>query len=385
MNILLLAPQPFYQERGTPIAVKLLVEILCGAGNRVDLVTYYEGDDITIAGLQIFRITHLPFIKNIPIGFSWQKLVCDLILIKKMMNLLKKNSYQIVHANEETIFPSVLLKHFCKFRLIYDMDSSLADQLIEKYFFLRLFKKLLYKTEGWALRKSDFVITVCRNLANKAKRYLPENQICVLHDIPIKLGNNVHEAENLRELLNIRSCLALYVGNLEHYQGIDLMLEGMASIQTNYQCNLVIIGGKKAHIEKYALTSKNLGLTNRVHLIGPRPLSSLADYLAQADILVSCRTKGLNTPMKIYSYLASGKPVFATKIESHTQVLDSSCAMLVDPTSQAIAKGLTRLIKDPDLCHKLGLAGKNLVQKKYSSQQYKRKLLNFYDRINQDA
>ena len=57
MNILLLAPQPFYQERGTPIAVRMLVETLCQAGNQVDLLTYHEGEDISLPGLKIYRIT----------------------------------------------------------------------------------------------------------------------------------------------------------------------------------------------------------------------------------------------------------------------------------------------------------------------------------------
>ena len=69
MNILLLAPQPFYQERGTPIAVKLLVETLCEVGNNIDLLTYHKGENISVPGLKIFRITQAPFANNIPKDF----------------------------------------------------------------------------------------------------------------------------------------------------------------------------------------------------------------------------------------------------------------------------------------------------------------------------
>ena len=44
--------------------------------------------------------------------------------------------------------------------------------------------------------------------------------------------------------------------------------------------------------------------------------------LLAADVLVSPRLKGLNTPMKIYSYLDSGSAVLATRLRTHTQVLD---------------------------------------------------------------
>lgn len=385
MNILLLAPQPFYQERGTPIAVRMLVETLCDAGNKVDLLTYHVGEDISLPGLKTYRITKLPFIKSIPIGFSWQKLICDTFLIRLMMKMIRQNSYLVVHAVEESIFPGALLKYFFKYKLIYDMDSSMADQLVEKYCFLRVLKKLLSRIEGWAIKKSDIVFPVCRNLAEKVKTYLPEHKICILQDVPFESCSNGYEVENLRELLGIDDYLALYVGNLEHYQGIDLMLEGMAEIPSVYRCSLVVIGGAKQQIEKYISKAEKLGLTPRVYFLGLRPLSSLLHYLAQADILVSPRVKGGNTPMKIYSYLASGKPVLATKNNSHTQVMDSSCAMLVEPTPAAVAQGFVELIRDPELQQGLGKAGKELVQKQYSFQAYKKKLLDSYARVTQAA
>ena len=62
----------------------------------------------------------------------------------------------------------------------------------------------------------------------------------------------------------------------------------------------------------------------------------LASLLAQADVLVSPRTRGNNTPMKIYSYLDAGRAVLATDLPTHTQVLTPECARLApadpDPT-----------------------------------------------------
>jgi glycosyltransferase involved in cell wall biosynthesis len=147
----------------------------------------------------------------------------------------------------------------------------------------------------------------------------------------------------------------------------------------------VVIGGEKQQIEKYTSKAAKLGLTPRVYFLGSRPLSSLSHYLAQADILLSPRVKGENTPMKIYTYLASGKPVLATKNNSHTQVMDSSCAMLVDPSPAAVAQGFMKLIGDPELQQDLGKAGKELVQKQYSFQVYKKKLLDSYARVTQAA
>lgn len=45
-----------------------------------------------------------------------------------------------------------------------------------------------------------------------------------------------------------------------------------------------------------------------MHFFGPKPLKKLDHYLADADILVAPRIKGVNTPMKIFPYMHSGKP-----------------------------------------------------------------------------
>jgi hypothetical protein len=84
-------------------------------------------------------------------------------------------------------------------------------------------------------------------------------------------------------------------------------------------CHLVIIGGTTADISRYRDKSRRLGLVKRTHFIGQRPISQLASFLAQTDILVSPRIQGGNTPMKIYSYLDSGKPLIATKMPTRDQ------------------------------------------------------------------
>ncbi len=79
MNILLLAACPFFQERGTPIAIKLVTEVLAGAGHRIHVLTYPEGDPVTIPNGTITRIPALPGVKNIKPGPTWKKLLYDLV------------------------------------------------------------------------------------------------------------------------------------------------------------------------------------------------------------------------------------------------------------------------------------------------------------------
>ncbi len=72
-DVLILAPQPFYQERGTPIAVRLLTEELAEAGYKVDLLTYHEGLPFAYKGVTLHRTCGLPGLKGLKPGFSLKK------------------------------------------------------------------------------------------------------------------------------------------------------------------------------------------------------------------------------------------------------------------------------------------------------------------------
>ncbi len=184
----------------------------------------------------------------------------------------------------------------------------------------------------------------------------------------------------MRKELGISGLLVMYVGNLEEYQGIDLLLESFALVLKNTDLiDLVIIGGQASDIQKYERKSRHLQIEQRIHFLGPKPVGHLAEYLSQADILVSPRIKGDNTPMKIYSYLHSGKALLATRLATHTQVLDSRVAALADPFPDAFSKAMLRLIEDETLRMDLGKAGKKLIEEKHTYTAFRKKMLSLFD------
>lgn len=172
----------------------------------------------------------------------------------------------------------------------------------------------------------------------------------------------------------------MYVGNLEEYQGIDLLLESfvLVSQKADY-AELVIIGGQPRHIQKYEQKSRQLGVERKVRFLGPKPVRRLAEWLAEADLLVSPRIKGSNTPMKIYSYLHSGKAIVATNLATHTQILDSRVAMLTEPCREEFAKAILYLMENDTLRTRLGDAGKELVDEKYSYPVFRERLHSLFD------
>jgi len=118
-------------------------------------------------------------------------------------------------------------------------------------------------------------------------------------------------------------------------------------------------------------------------------VEALGDCLLQATVLVSPRVRGTNTPMKVYSYLDSGRPVLATRLPTHTQVLDDEVALLVDPQPEPMAQGLVRLLQDEGLRERLAANARRFAQAEFTPEAFRRKLLAFYnavaERIGEDG
>lgn len=379
MNILLLAPQPFYVERGTPIAVKWVAENLAAAGHAVDLVVFPFGETIEIPGVRIVRAEKPWGVARVGIGFSPQKLLCDVMLIRAARRLLRQNAYHVVHACEEAVFPALWLARRHRLPLVYDMDSSMADQLMEKWGWLKAVRWPLESFEKCAVRGADLVLPVCRSLADKVQTFAAGKNFAILHDQAMQFPPVPADTEPLRRTLGITGPMLLYVGNLEHYQGVGLLMDAFARIASQQpDAALVIIGGSPRDVETCRAKAAALGLSSRIHLLGPRPLHRLQYYLEQADVLVSPRLRGVNTPMKIYSYLLAGRAVVATRIESHTQVMDDSFACLVEPEPAAMGRVLGELMRDPDRRARLGVAAAAVARERHSAEAYRQTLLAAY-------
>ena len=121
-----------------------------------------------------------------------------------------------------------------------------------------------------------------------------------------------------------------------------------------------------------------LGLTARCRFAGKRPPSELGRFVALADLLVSPRVQGENTPFKVYTFLASGRPLLATRIPTHTQLLDDELAWLVEPTPHALAEGVARALAEPDASAERARAGRALVEREYSQARFEEKVAAAY-------
>lgn len=394
MKILLLAPHPFYQERGTPIAVDLLLTVLSRRGDQVDVVTFHEGSDRAYPGVTLHRIPRLPGMRGIRPGFSFKKLGCDVFVLAKALRLAARGHYQVVHAMEESVFMAMLIRLCLRTPYVFDMDSYLPQQMTEKFRALAVFAPILKWFEGLAIRHALAVVPVCDALAELARPYAPR-KLCLLRDVSLlapehlpigspTIGGPTAGGELPPALSGLPHPCFLYIGNLERYQGMDLLLDSLALLlKSGVQATLVIAGGKETDIRHYQAKAGIAGLGANVRFIGPWPIGRMAELFAVADVLVSPRIQGNNTPMKIYSYLQSGKPILATDLPTHTQVLTTTVAVLAPPTPELFAAAMRALIEHPDQGRELARRAKVLADEQYSFPVFERTVRELYAWIEQ--
>jgi glycosyltransferase involved in cell wall biosynthesis len=383
-KILMLAPQPFFEPRGTPISVYQRLAALSSLGYQIDVLTYHIGQDVDLKGVTIHRTPPVSFIKQVKIGPSWAKLFLDILLFFVAIRLLIKNRYNVLHSHEEAAFMAMFLAKVFRISHLYDMHSSLPRQLQNFKFgnyrpIIRLFQFLEWRV----LHTCDVLITIGADLEQFAKTVNPavkqmriENQ-AIHPDITVELPYSAAELKSQLGLVDKQ--VVVYTGTFERYQGLDLLLKS-AKLVCNQQPDVafVLVGGKPEQIEVYRKLAYDLGLKDQVHFRGMVSPTEATVYLTMADILVSPRIKGTSVPLKIYSYLHSEKPIVATNLPAHSEVLTEDIALLVEPTTESFAAGILKLAQNKALRHKIGHEAKTFAEAALNPSIYLAKVESIY-------
>ena len=387
VRVLVIAPQPYYVDRGTPIDVNLLVRALCQRGHAVELVTYHGGEDRHYPGLTLHRIRAPRWLAPAGAGLSLRKLACDVLLLAKAWAVLRRARPDVVHAGEEAVFFAMAFRALHRTPYVYDMDSSIAQQVVEQMPLLRPAAGLLNACERAAVRRCLAAAPVCRALEELAHRHAAAH-VQRLDDISLLRVDTPPEPGRVRERAHLRDDdpIVMYVGNFQKYQGLDLLLAAATrALEAGAKFHLVLLGGTDAQIRAYQQRAAEVGAFDRVHCLGPWPLERLHEALADADVLTVPRTKGINTPMKLFPFLHSGKAVLATDLPTHTQVLDERIAMLAAPEPGPFAEALTRLLDDAPLRRRLGEAGRAFVEANHTWDAHCQRVERLYAYVQQQV
>jgi glycosyltransferase involved in cell wall biosynthesis len=380
----MLAPEPFFEPRGTPFSEFHRIKALTELGHHVDLVTYPFGADVSLPNLNIIRTTRPPFAKRVSIGPSATKLVLDVFLSVTAWRQARRGRYDLVHSHEEAGVLGVWLARRLGVPHVYDMHSSLPQQLTNfRFARSRVLRWLFEKVEDASVFGSDVVVTICQDLHDHVTKMGAGERSVLIENV---MGGDVEEppsmtAADVRRRWSLTPApVVLYTGTFEPYQGLDLLLGAAGLLASSHpDVQFLIVGGRPEQVEAVRAQATKVGA--RAVFTGYQPAREIPAFLEAADILASPRVAGTNTPLKVYSYLRSGKPIVATDLLTHTQVLDHDISLLVAPDAKAFAGALSKLIAEPELRQRLSSAARERARTRYAREIYLARTKQVCDRL----
>jgi glycosyltransferase involved in cell wall biosynthesis len=361
------------------MAVLAMVRALADLGHAIDLLTYPQGDPAPVAGVRHLRSLPLPVGRVRP-GPSLAKLALDVPFMVEAWARVAFGRYDVVHAVEEAAHLVAPLARLLGRTFVMDVDSSVPDQLRYSGFATR--GPLLWAAESLerrALRQAQAVITVCRSLTEGVRARAPGATVFQVEDPPLvdtSAPPSAADVATLRAALGLApGPVALYSGNFEPYQGVELLVDAAARVP---EASFVFMGGDGPSVD--ALRAR-VAPGARCVFTGTRPPTDLPAFLALADVLVSPRLRGTNTPFKVYSYMAAGRPIVATRIPTHTQLLDDTLAYLVEPSAEGLAEGIREALTHRVDAGVRATRARSLLEREYSPRRFREKVAQAYAHV----
>ncbi|WP_041355101.1 glycosyltransferase family 4 protein [Nitrosococcus halophilus] len=152
--------------------------------------------------------------------------------------------------------------------------------------------------------------------------------------------------------------VVMYIGSFAKYQGVNNLIEAAQRITSKFpQLVFFLIGITEEEQWSFRQCTRK-DLSPQIRIMPRLPREEVNCLLALADVLVSPRLYGSNTPLKIMEYMASGRPIVASDIAAHRTILDDTRAVLVDPTIEGFTSGITRVLLDDNLAIRIGRAAR---------------------------
>jgi glycosyltransferase involved in cell wall biosynthesis len=367
----MIAPEPFFEPRGTPFSEFHRIRALADLGHHIDLVTYPFGEDVSMGSLRIFRSARPPFVRSVKVGPSFAKVPLDVLLALSACRRGLGGRYDVVHSHEEGGLIGVTLAGLLRIPHVYDMHSSLPQQLTN-FAFSRsgILHRAFLGIEKLMIRRSRVVIVICPALEERVREVEPGARVVLIENAPGSAEPDAtpQQAADVRGRYGLATDtpMVVYTGTLEAYQGLDLLLAAMRRVIAKR----ADAGGKPEQVERVRSEARAAGVGEVTLLAGERPAREIPAYLAAASVLVSPRSRGTNTPLKIYQYLRSGRPIVATRLSTHTQVLDDDTSILTDTTPEAFAEGILEALENSVRAGTVGRRARELADTKYSYDAY---------------
>lgn len=160
-----------------------------------------------------------------------------------------------------------------------------------------------------------------------------------------------------------------FVGTFFDYQGIDSLIEASPGVLRIFKNTRFLLVGDGPMMQSWKNKVSQAGLGDAFIFTGQVPYARVPLYIGAMDICVAPHHKGTNqaSPVKLFDYLACGRPIVASDIEVVREIVNGSeSSILVDPDNpMELAKGIVTLLENDEDRRRRGYLGRILAESKY--------------------
>lgn len=222
--------------------------------------------------------------------------------------------------------------------------------------------------------------------AKKFQELFPESAPKVLYQpnaVDIGLFDITATKEEARRLLHLehKRYMVIYTGSLFVWKGVDTLAEAANYLPDGFL--VVFIGGSGDDIMRFR---QAYGSNPKIRIEGYRSHQEMPLWQKAGDVLVLPNTakedisKYYTSPMKLFEYMASKRPIVASRIPSITEIVDDASAILVVPDDPLeLAAGIQKAMEHPEIAEALVPAAFVKVQQ-YTWENRARAILGFMER-----
>jgi glycosyltransferase involved in cell wall biosynthesis len=324
LKVLMLAPTPYFADRGCHVRIYEEARALRNLGHDVCIVTYHLGRDMP--GIPTCRIPSVPWYKRLSAGPSWHKPYLDMLLFCKALKTAKAFRPDVLHAHlHEGAFLGVFLKKILKIPLLFDFQGSLTTEITDHGFVGKgsVPYRAFHLLEKFINRSADFIITSSGRSATELRENwgIQAGKVCSLMDGVDCEEFRPHTKEEARRVshLPLNEPVAVYLGVLNRYQGVDILLDVIRMIkESGRPLHFLIMGFPE---EKYRRMADEMGLSDRITFTGRIDYAKAAFCLSAGDVALSPKISLSEANGKLFNYMACGLPTVAFDTPVNREIL----------------------------------------------------------------
>lgn len=354
-RILILAPTPFFADRGCHMHIAEQAYALQRKGYEVKIVTYHIGRNLK--GLEAVRTITVPWYKKLSPGPSWHKFYVDPLLLITAWRVAMRFKPDIIHAHlHEGAILGWMLKHILGIPLIFDMQGSLTGELIAHNFPLvqtTWLKKMWYAVEKIIDHMADAVLVQSTEMREEAENRfkLPAKKIFMAYDgVSTQVFAPGERDLELAHQLNIPSGkkIIVYLGGLSPHKGVDILLEAFPLVLEQIPNAFLLLMGYPNE-EHYRQRVQSMGLQSSVRITGRIMYEEAPRYLRLGDIAVAPKRSQTEANGKIYNYMATGLPTVAFDTLMNREILGDLGMYVHDLNNpKGLAEAMITLLQNDD-------------------------------------